>query len=62
MAPKQMKLVGTDNEKIQLKGYGSDAMGSSFTDYGLTIFHNNGNIEKCILHMYDRVVDIEYLP
>ncbi|MCA6444096.1 MAG: hypothetical protein IM600_11765 [Bacteroidetes bacterium] len=62
MAPKQMKLVGSDNEKIQLKGYGHDAMGASFADYGLTIFHTNGNIEKCKLHMYDRGVDIEYLP
>jgi tetratricopeptide (TPR) repeat protein len=62
MAPKQMKLVGADNEKIQLKGYGRDAMGASFADYGLTIYHNEGNIEKCILHMFDRNVDIEYLP
>lgn len=61
MAPKQMKLIGTDNEKIQLKGYGFDTMGASFADYGLTIFHNDGNIEKCTLHMYDRNVDIEYL-
>lgn len=62
MAPKQMKLVGADNEKIQLKGYGRDAMGASFADYGLTIYHDDGNIEKCILHMFDRNVDIEYLP
>ena len=61
MSPKQMKLVGADNKKIQLKGYGHDTMGASFADYGLTIFHNDGNIEKCILHMYDRGVDIEYL-
>lgn len=61
MAPKQMKLVGANNEKIQLKGYGRDAMGASFEDYGLTIFHSGGNIEKCILHMFDRGVDIEYL-
>jgi len=62
MAPKQMKLVGIDNEKIQLKGYGRDAMGASFADYGLTIYLDDGNIEKCILHMFDRNVDIEYLP
>lgn len=61
MAPKQMKLIGADSEKIQLKGYGRDQMGASFADYGLTIFHDNGNIEKCVLHMYDRGVDIEYL-
>lgn len=62
MAPKQMKLVNADNEKIELKGYGHDSMGASFSDYGLTIFHEEGNITKCKLHMYDRNVDIEYLP
>ena len=62
MSPKQMKLAGADSEKIQLKGYGQDAMGASFADYGLTIYHNDGNIEKCILHLFDRNVDIEYLP
>lgn len=61
MAPKQMRVVERDNHKIQLKGYGNDALGFSFADYGLTIYHNDGNIEKCILHMHDRNVDIEYL-
>lgn len=61
MAPKQMKLIESDNQKTILRGFGIDAMGSSFADYGLTIFHNNGSIEKCILHMYERGVDIEYL-
>lgn len=61
MAPKQMKLLEADHEKIVLKGYGQDTYGASFSDYGLTIHHDNGNIEKCILHMYDRGVDIEYL-
>jgi len=62
MAPKQMKLIGVDNEKIQLKGYGRDPMGASFADYGLTIYHDDGSIENCTLHMFDRNVDIEYLP
>jgi hypothetical protein len=61
MAPKQMKLIESDDTKTILKGYGMDSMGASFADYGLTIFHNNGSIEKCVLHMYDRGVDIEYL-
>ena len=61
MAPKQMKLQQVDNEKIVLKGYGRDALGASFADYGLTIYHDDGNIEKCVLHMFDRGVDIEYL-
>lgn len=62
MAPKQMKILENNGEKIILKGYGRDAYGASFADYGLTIHHSNGNIKKCILHMYDRGVDIEYLP
>lgn len=61
MTPKQMKIVRLDNNTIELKGYGKDEMGSLFADYGLTIHHNNGQIEKCILHMYDRGIDIEYL-
>lgn len=62
MAPKQMKLIGADNSKIVLKGFGRDSMGASFADYGLTIVHDEGNIEKVILHMFDRNVDIQYLP
>jgi tetratricopeptide (TPR) repeat protein len=61
MAPKQMKIVSQDTSKVILKGYGVDAMGSSFADYGLTIFYNNEIISKCILHMHDRKVDIHYL-
>lgn len=61
MAPKQMKLLKQDINKIYLKGYGYDRMGASFADYGITIFHVDGKIEKCILHMFDRNVDIEYL-
>lgn len=61
MAPKQMKLTNSNSERIQLKGFGRDQMGASFDDYGLTIFRNGDNIQKCILHMYDRGVDIEYL-
>jgi len=62
MAPKQMKVIEQTNEKIVLRGYGHDAMGASFADYGLTIKLKNGELENCILHMHDRGVDIEYLP
>lgn len=60
MTPKQMKLTFIDSEKIQLRGYGIDKTGTSFADYGLTIFHDDGYVEKCVLHMYDRGIDIEY--
>lgn len=62
MAPKQMKVIEQTNDKVVLRGYGQDAMGASFADYGLTIKLKNGEVENCILHMHDRGVDIEYLP
>jgi tetratricopeptide (TPR) repeat protein len=62
MAPKQMKLISAKNEKIVLRGYGTDSFGASFADYGLTVFHDDGQITKCIMHMHDRKVDIEYMP
>lgn len=61
MAPKQMKMIQQSEELMVLRGYGQDAMGVSFADYGLTIQHNGGQVTKCILHMFDRQVDIEYL-
>lgn len=61
MAPKQMKIVQQTNEKIVFRGFGHDNMGSSFSDYGLTITIKSGEIDKCKLHMHDRNVDIEYL-
>jgi hypothetical protein len=62
MAPKQMKVIDSNDNKIVLRGYGQDAMGASFSDYGLTINLKNGELVNCILHMHDRGVDIEYLP
>lgn len=61
MTPKQMKIMQQANDKIVLRGYGYDMMGNSFADYGLTIHFSNGQVNKCILHMHDRNVDIEYL-
>jgi hypothetical protein len=62
MAPKQMKVVQQSSDKIVLRGYGQDMFGASFDDYGLTINFVNGQVVKCILHLHDRNVDIEYLP
>ncbi|MCK6612519.1 MAG: hypothetical protein L6Q78_15945 [Bacteroidia bacterium] len=61
MAPKAMKIIEANNEKIVLRGFGHDIMGSSFSDYGMTIILSNNIVEKCFLHMHDRNVDIEYL-
>ena len=29
-------------------------------DYGMTLHLKNKNVVKCVLHLYDRGVDIEY--
>jgi hypothetical protein len=60
MAPKPMKVVNVHSNRIVLRGFGSDMFGNSFSDYGLTIHFSDNEVEKCILHMHDRNVDIEY--
>jgi hypothetical protein len=62
MAPKQMKVMEQGANKIVLRGYGFDETGAPFSDYGFTIYRKGDVIEKCIGHMHDRGVDIEYLP
>lgn len=61
MAPKQMKITEQNSAFVQLKGFGMDAMGNSFDDYGLTIHLSAGVPEKITLHMFDKNVDIVYL-
>jgi hypothetical protein len=62
MSPKQMKIIKQNTDNVILCGYGEDLMGESFADYGLTINFLNGKVVKCVLHLHDRSVDIEYLP
>ena len=61
MAPKQMKVITYSETKVELQGYGYDMVGESFADYGLTIYLDQKQIYRCILHLYDRQVDIEYM-
>jgi hypothetical protein len=67
VAPKPMKIISQSSEKVVMRGYQVQAM-SPFgwvdfngADYGLSIFLKDGQIDKCVLHMHDRSVDIEYL-
>jgi tetratricopeptide (TPR) repeat protein len=60
MAEKRMKLVAEQSDKIILRGFGTDAMGASFADYGLTLHKSNNNVNKVTLHMHDRNIDIVY--
>lgn len=66
MAPKPMKIVNQENGFVELRGFGHDprAFGhpdGDFSHYGITIYHEKDTIEKIVLHMHDRNVNIEYL-
>jgi TPR repeat protein len=61
MSPKKMKVIQQTPHKIVLRGYGHDPMGFPFSGYGLTLYLDNGQINKCTLHLHDRNVDLEYL-
>lgn len=61
MSPKQMHILTTCEEIITLKGFGLDIMGAPFSDYGISLLFENKNLNKVILHLYDRNIDMEYL-
>lgn len=61
MSTKQMRITSVESTKIILKGFGNDELGYTFTDYGLTVHHNNGQMVKCTLYLFDRNVCIDYL-
>ncbi|MDI3321990.1 tetratricopeptide repeat protein [Pinibacter soli] len=60
MAKKKMKIIEESTDKIVLRGFGTDATGASFADYGITLHKSNNDIAKITLHMHDRRVDIVY--
>jgi len=54
MAPKQMKIIEQNDEKIFLRGFGTDTMGASFADYGITLHKQNGSIDKVTEIVYSK--------
>lgn len=60
MAEKRMKFVDETNDKIILRGFGTDSMGASFADYGITLHKIDNEVKKITLHMHDRQIDIVY--
>lgn len=64
MQPKLMQLVSDTVNKIELRGVTLKIMGvtgANFNDYAITLYLVNQKVTKCILHMLDRNIDIEYL-
>ena len=60
MAEKPMKIISESPNEIKFRGFGTDAMGSPFSDYGITINLENNKARKITLHMHDRNIDIVY--
>ncbi len=59
MEPKLMEMIADTGDKILLRGI---TLGTrfDFANYGITLHLEKRNVVKCVLHMYDRGVDIEY--
>lgn len=66
MSPKPMRLVSKAPDHISLRGYEVLAMTPfgyqeiDMSDYGISIFFENGEISMCRLDMFDRNTYIEY--
>ncbi len=67
MADKPMRIHSQSATFVELRGYSVIAQTPfgwqehDLSDYGLTVYYENGNVSKCVLHMYDRNIRIEYM-
>ena len=66
MMPKLMQMVSDDGNSILLNGVNLKIMGletpsTNHKDYGLKLILKDRNVVKCILYMYDRNTEIEYI-
>ena len=67
MSDKPMKVVRKTDTFIELRGFPILAQSPfgwqevDYRDYGFVVYYKNGEVEKCVLHMYDRNVRIEYM-
>lgn len=61
MAPKQMRIINVNDNVVSLRGFGNDRLGNSFSDYAIDLYFNGLEIEKAILKMLDRNIELEYL-
>lgn len=69
LGEKQMEIIESNEEKTILKGYDNYSKiimnlpfmkYFKFSNFGLSIIHPNSKIEKIIIHLHDRNIDIEY--
>ncbi|MGM9794965.1 MAG: hypothetical protein ACI3ZZ_01920 [Candidatus Aphodosoma sp.] len=66
MSDKPMRIVDKTPGKVELRGFLIEAQTPfgwqevDYSDYGFTVYYSNGKVSKCVLHMFDRNVDLEY--
>ena len=66
MSDKPMRVKSISKDLVVLQGYPLKAkspfgwMDVDYSEYGLDVHYRNGEIEKCVLHMYERDTFIEY--
>lgn len=67
MSDKPMKVVRKTADMLELRGFPIEAQTPSgwqevdYRDYGFIVYYKEGKVDKCVLHMYDRNVRIEYM-
>ena len=60
MAPKKMRIINRQDNLVELRGFGYDALGASFADYGLIVMIDSNEITRAQLNMFDRAISIVY--
>jgi len=60
LGTKPMRVVRKDPQKIELRGFGVDSLGSSFVPFGITLRVANEEVASIDLHLHDRGVMIRY--
>ena len=60
MQPKRMKIISQSDSQIELRGFGNDELGFPFSGYGLTLHLKEDEVERIVLHVFDKKVDLEY--
>lgn len=66
MSDKPMRIVSKTADKVELRGFPIEAQTPfgwqevDYREYGFTVYYTNGKVSKCVLHMFDRNVDLEY--
>ena len=67
MSDKPMKVIRKTADMLELRGFPIEAQSPfgwqevNYSDYGFIVYYKNGQIDKCVLHMYDRNIRIEYM-